>query len=487
MTRSPGSRLLLSVLLLAACGGGGGGGGAGSGGGSGGGAAGSGGGAGSGPAGAGGGAGSATAGAGGGVAGAGGGVAGTGGNTAGGAGGGAGSATAGAGGGAAGRGGASGAAGAAGRGGASGGAAGTAGAAGRGGAGGGAAGAAGEATVYVSGSSSTISILALDLATGGLTSRGTAPGGTSPTYLAFDPANRYLFAGNGGNGRVTGFTIGAMGALTNIGDASTAGMVGSMSYMAAVTHVSVHPTGSWVMTAHFNSGHIAVSPVGASGVPGAPVAVQRPANEAHQIVSDASGRHVFVPCRSGNVVAQYQFNSANGALAASVPPTVQAATGAGPRHLAFHPSQQFAYVINELNGTMTSYVYDATAGLMSMPQTVSTVPAGVNETSSAHVVVHPSGNFVYGSNRTHNSIVMFRVDGTTGRLTLIGHETGGGMVRTPRDFGMDPGGRYLLVANQGTNNVLVFRINTADGTLTRVGDPLTVPASPQFAGAIILP
>ena len=82
---------------------------------------------------------------------------------------------------------------------------------------------------------------------------------------------------------------------------------------------------------------------------------------------------------------------------------------------------------------------------------------------------------------------MFRVDSATGRLTSIGNETGGGMVRTPRDFGMDPTGRYLLVANQGTSTVIVFRINTTDGTLTRVGDPVTVPSMPQFAGALTLP
>jgi 6-phosphogluconolactonase len=381
-----------------------------------------------------------------------------------------------------------------GRGGGGGASAGSGGAAGRGGGGGGgttgsggAAGATGQATVYVGGSSSTISILALDLATGALTSRGTAPGGTSPTYLAWDGGQRFLYAGNGGQGRITSFRIEAAGALTSLGDVSTAGMIGNTSYMAAVTHISVHPTGSWVFTAHFDSGHIVVSPVGATGAAAGLVDIERPANQAHQIVSDASGRHVFVPCRSGNVIAQYGFDSTSGQLAAANPPLVQAATGAGPRHIAFHPNQQSAYVINELNGTITSYRYDATAGLLSSPETISAVPGGMNETSSAHVVVHPSGKFVYASNRTTNTIAMFSVDAQSGRLTTIGHETGGGMVRTPRDFGMEPGGRFLLVANQGTNNVLVFRIDATAGTLTRVGDPLSVPASPQFAGALSVP
>ncbi len=306
-------------------------------------------------------------GAGGGTAGSGG----SGGGTAGGGGGsnaGGGGSNAGAGGGG---GSSSGGAGGGGRGGSGGtaGGAGTAGAAGRGGGGGtagsgGAAGATGQTTVYIGGSSSTISVMALDLATGALTARGTAAGGSSPTYLAWDGAQRFLYAGNGGQGRVTSFGIGALGALTRLGDVSTAGM----GYMASVTHLSVHPTGKFVLTAHFDSGHVAVLPVGADGLAGAPVDIEHPAAEAHQIVSDASGRHVFVPCRSGNVIAQYGFDSASGQLAAANPPLVQADPGAGPRHIAFHPSQQFAYVINELNGTVTSYRYDATAGLLSMPQ-----------------------------------------------------------------------------------------------------------------------
>ena len=119
-----------------------------------------------------------------------------------------------------------------------------------------------------------------------------------------------------------------------------------------------------------------------------------------------------------------------------------------------------------------------------MPQSLSAAPAGMTETSSAHVVVHPSGKFVYASNRTTNTIGIFAVDASTGRLTLVGHETGGGMVRTPRDFGVEPGGRFLLVANQGTNNVLVFRIDATTGALARVGDPVSVASGPQFVGAL---
>lgn len=228
-----------------------------------------------------------------------------------------------------------------------------------------------------------------------------------------------------------------------------------------------------------------MSPVVATGAAARLTDTERPADEAHQIVSDASGNHVFVPCRAGNVIAQYAF--ATGQLTPATPSLVQAAPGAGPRHIAFHPSQQFAYVINELNGTITSYNYDANAGLLSSPQSMTSAPAGMSEASGAHIVVHPSGKFVYASNRTTNTIGIFGVDASSGRLTTIGHETGGGMVRTPRDFGMEPGGRFLVVGNQGSNTVLVFRIDQTAGTLTRIGNPVSVPSAPQFVGMIAGP
>lgn len=333
--------------------------------------------------------------------------------------------------------------------------------------------------VYVSGSSSTIAIYSFDPATGALTPRGSAAGGTEPTYLAWDPAGRFLFAGNGGSGRVTAFGIDrATGALSRINDAPTEGG----GYAASVTHLCVDPTGRWVLTAHFDSGHVAVSPIAEDGAVGPPVEIQRPGPEAHQIVCDRSGRHVFVPCRSGNLVAQYRFDPGTGRLVPGAPAFVEAAPGAGPRHIAFHPSERFAYVINELDGTMTSYRYDAGAGTLSQPATVPTVPAGIGENAAAHVVVHPTGRFVYGSNRAHHSIAMFAVDPATGRLASLGHETGGGAINTPRDFAVDPSGRFLIAASMAADEVLVFRIDEARGTLRRIGEAVRAPREAQFVG-----
>jgi 6-phosphogluconolactonase len=338
--------------------------------------------------------------------------------------------------------------------------------------------------VYVSGSSPTLSIFALDPETGALAPRGAADGGVNPTYLAWDPARRFLYAGNGGDGRVTAFALDpATGALARLGDASTA----AKGHAAEVTHLSVHPSGRWLLVDHFDSGHIAVLPIAADGRPGAPIDVERPADEAHQIVCDAAGRYVFVPCRAGNRVASYRFDVQTGQLSAVNPPVVPDAPGAGPRHLAFHPDGRHAYVINELDATITSYRYDAATGLLSAPEVLSTVPAGVVERAAAHVVVHPSGRFVYGSNRTHDSIASFAVDARSGRLRALGHETGGGLVAQPRGFTVDPSGRWLLVANQRADTLLVFRVDGDTGGLTLTGAPIAVPREPQFVGALTLP
>ena len=155
------------------------------------------------------------------------------------------------------------------------------------------------------------------------------------------------------------------------------------------------------------------------------------------------------------------------------------AAGTGPRHIAFHPSRGFAYVINENNGTVTSFAFDPGAGQLSDPQTSSSVPAGTSETAAAHIEVHPNGRFVYASNRLSHSLAIFEVD-PAGRLTPRGHETAGGLVKTPRDFTLDPSGKWMLVANQGTGTLLVFRIQD-DGSLKLQGST-SVQSKPTFVG-----
>ena len=162
-------------------------------------------------------------------------------------------------------------------------------------------------------------------------------------------------------------------------------------------------------------------------------------------------------------------------LTPNEPPAASVAPGAGPRHFAFHPSGRFAYVINEMGMTVTAFAYDAERGVLKELQSVPTLPAGREAgpgDSTAEVQVHPSGRFLYGSNRGHDSIAVFAIDPATGRLTAVEHHPSQG--KTPRNFAVDPTGRWLLAANQDSDNVAIFQIDPQTGRLTATGQSVVV-------------
>jgi 6-phosphogluconolactonase len=172
-------------------------------------------------------------------------------------------------------------------------------------------------------------------------------------------------------------------------------------------------------------------------------------------------------------VRLYRFDAARGKLTPSEPPFAKLPPGSGPRHFAFHPRAPFAYAINELNSTVTAFAYDAQKGALSTLQTLSTVPEGVTRNYPADVQVHPSGRFLYGSNRGHDSIAVFTIDTETGKLTPHGQQAQG--IKTPRGFGIDPTGTYLLVANQDGDSLISFRIDAETGALEPTGQKIDVP------------
>jgi 6-phosphogluconolactonase len=339
--------------------------------------------------------------------------------------------------------------------------------------------------VYVGGYRPEISIFRLDTAKGALTPAGKADGGQQPSFLAWSPSARFLFAVNETDpGRVRSFAIDqSTGALTPINDVPAMGSV--------TAHLSTDRTGRWLLVANYGGqkqGTVASFPIGSDGRLGAAVDTREfgPGAMAHYISADPGNRFVFVPLKGGPAVAQLVFDAASGRMKPNVPPQVTAAPGAGPRHLDFHPNGRFAYVINELDLTMTAYAYDSKAGLLRELQVLPTLPAAADKVgaSGADVHVHRSGRFLYGSNRGHNSIAMFRL-GEDGRMTLIGHESRD--IRRPRNFTIDPTGTLMLVANQDGANVTVFRIDQSSGKLDQVGPPTPVGVNPSFVGVVMLP
>jgi 6-phosphogluconolactonase len=341
--------------------------------------------------------------------------------------------------------------------------------------------------VYVAGYRPEILIFRLDAGSGKLTPVGSADGGREPSFLAWDREARYLFALNEvDEGKVLSFAIDpATGALTRLSEQSSAGF--------GPAHLSVDRSSRFVLVANYadrKPGTIGVLPIGADGRLGPPLDSHDfgPGTMPHMIIADPTNNFVFVPVKGGPYVAQFKLDPSSGQLQPNQPDRIASAPKAGPRHMDFHPNGRFAYVINEISLTISAYNYDQGKGLLAEIETVPTIPLDVLDRkgfSTADIHVHPSGRLLYGSNRGHDSVVIFTIDPQTGRLTLIGHERR--TIAKPRNFHIDPTGTLLFVANQDSGTVSVFRINQQTGLLDPVGPPTPVGAKPSFVGVVMLP
>lgn len=331
-----------------------------------------------------------------------------------------------------------------------------------------------------------IYVYRLDPASGRLSLATTAAGLTNPSFLALSPDRRFLYAVNevsedGGEpgGAVSAFAVDAeTGTLTRLNHQSTRG--------AGPCHLSVDATGRFVLVANYSGGSVAMLPIDDDGS-------LRPASDFHQHTgSSVNERRQKEPhghsitltpdnrfalaCDLGlDKVLVYRLDRETGKLVPNSPPAASTHPGAGPRHLDIHPSGRFVYVINELDSTMTAFRYDSTGGTLTEIHHLTTLPEDYDGTSyCADVHVAPSGRFVYGSNRGHDSIVIFAIDQDSGRLTLVGHEPTRGS--TPRNFALDPTGTYLFAANQSSDTIVVFRIDQSTGQLTATGDVVETPS-----------
>jgi 6-phosphogluconolactonase len=343
---------------------------------------------------------------------------------------------------------------------------------------------------YTGGESQGIYAFRMDPSSGKLTSLGLAAKSENPSFLAIHPSRRFLYAVNetggpepGASGSVSAYRIEkADGTLTFLNKQSSEG--------AHPCHLTIDGSGQYLLLANYTGGNVAVLPVRDDGTLGpATDMVQHEGSSvnrrrqnrahAHGIYLDQGNRFAVVADLGIDRLLVYRFDAAKGKLTPNDPPGIALKPGAGPRHFSFHPNGRFAYVINELNSTLTALQYDPTRGILTELTSVSTLPSDFgSENSTAEVVVHPSGRFVYGSNRGADNIAIFRLAAETGLPEVIGWEPTQGT--TPRNFAVDPSGNYLIAANQESDSLVVFRINGDSGRLTatsetaKVGTPVCV-------------
>ena len=325
----------------------------------------------------------------------------------------------------------------------------------------------------------------LDLHTGKLTERALAVESPSPSFLAIDPSQRFLYAVNE-VGNFEGKKTGAVSAFTIDPKTGNLSLLNQQSSVGSgPCHLVVDAKGKNVLAANYGGGSVCVLPIQADGRlgkatgfvqhKGASVDSGRQKEpHAHSINLDAANRFAIAADLGLDKVLVYRFDPAKGTLTPNDPPAASVTGGSGPRHFAFHPNGRNAYVINEMKNTVTAFTYDPERGVLKELQTIPTLPKGFKGNSStAEVVVHPSGKFLYGSNRGHDSIVIYSIDPKTGELTYVGHQ--GNQIKTPRNFAIDPTGTYLLVANQGSDSIVVFRIDPKTGELKPTGSVAEVP------------
>ena len=335
---------------------------------------------------------------------------------------------------------------------------------------------------------STIFLYRLSAATGALTRVSAQRGGPNPTYLAMPASRRFLYAVNetqtfqgAASGGVSAFAVDPRtGDLKLLNQQPSTG--------ASPCYISLDRAGKAAMVANYMGGNVALLPVAADGKLAPPSATNQHQGtgphknqngpHAHCLLPDPANKYAFAVDLGTDKVYGYQLAAGQGQLKAMAEPAFVTKPGAGPRHLTFHPNGRVAYLINELNSTVTALAYDAAAGRFKELQTVSALPTGFEGANScADIHVSPDGLFLYASNRGHNSIAVYAIDTSNGTLAPLQHMSTQG--NTPRNFALTPSGKLLLVANQNSNNVVVFRVDQQTGLLTAAQQTTEVP-SPMF-------
>ena len=324
-----------------------------------------------------------------------------------------------------------------------------------------------------------------DSATGKATSLGVAAETVNPSFVALHPGGKHLYAVNeitnyqGPNsGGVSAFSVdAATGKLTFINEVASRG--------ADPCYIIVDKTGKYVLVANYTGGSIVVFPILDGGKLGeatsfvqhtghGPNAKRQEAAHAHSIDLSPDNRFAFVDDLGLDELLVYKFDDTKGTLTPNDPPFVKVDPGAGPRHFVLHPSGKFAYVVAELQQSVTGFSVNLKSGTLQRLQTLSTVPKDFKgENDDAEIQIHPNGKFLYASNRGHDSLAVYAIDPGKGTLTQIDDVPTQGKI--PRSFEIDPTGKFLFAENEKSDNIVIFRIDAKTGLLAATGDKLDVP------------
>jgi 6-phosphogluconolactonase len=306
----------------------------------------------------------------------------------------------------------------------------------------------------------------------------------NPSFLAVDPAQRFLYAVN----EISSYEDRKSGAISSF---SIDRKTGELQFLNQVSsngtdpcYVTLDKTGKYVLVANYSSGTVAVFPRLADGKLGDATAVvqhtghgpnpeRQEGPHAHEVKLTNDNRFALVADLGLDELFVYRFNPLNGTLKPNNPAFAKVDPGSGPRHFAFTPDGKFAYVLAEMGSAISAFAFDSSKGTLAKFQVISSLPTDFKgHNDAAEIAVHPSGKFVYASNRGDDSIAVFAV-GAGGKLTFLERTPTQG--KTPRGFAIDPAGSYLLVANQASDNVVVFAIDLTTGRLKPTGTILRVP------------
>ena len=315
-----------------------------------------------------------------------------------------------------------------------------------------------------------------DIKTGKLSAPELAAKVSNPSFITIHPNGKYLYSVTEESpGKVSAFTINQKNRKLELLNQSPSG--GDVS-----CHVSVAKNGKTLLVASYGSGSLASIPINTDGSLKAPASIIRHKGakpRAHSINLSPDQRFVYVADLGIDKIMIYRLNPETSKLTENNPASFNIKLGAGPRHFTFHPNGKFAYIINELDNTLIALMHDPKTGGLSKIQTISTLPEDFRGKSyTAEVRIHPNGKFIYGSNRGHDSIVSYKIDPVSGKLTLAGFQKNG--IKWPRHFNIDPSGHFCLVGNQDSDNVVVFAIDQKNGLLkaphqtVSIGKPVCV-------------